>query len=399
VQHTEARVDVDRRDVVCLQPVADTVRQLEALREREAALGTPEAVTRAAWARLVSARLARVPQDRGLPTLAGLMAQVSSDEAAARGLPVGVAPPDRLLPIVARSLEATVEELVEIGVIDSAETLARVVPQLEAQLSPSELPWAARAALGRVVDVALCAWPEALLPDALVRELRALADRAGVTLPLVDEIAADGFTGELGEPYLRAAQRAARFLAGTLYATYYDLPLAQLASLEDVATSRWGTRISPGLTSLCMTRAGASSPFGSPAHNATILEQAQILTTHNLSVLVGGLGLSPRVAAKLPALARRSWDEVVRLRSIPHAAGAWRQMIFFASVMPTAGRDAFIRLAGERLAEQPASFRARFGPAYAGLCLAATGITPGPHTAPEACVFLGWSPDPHWLLR
>lgn len=418
--------------------------------------------TRVEWAKLLAARLARVPGDRGLPTLAGLMAQVSADEAAARGLPAGIAPPDTLLPLVARSLEATVEQLVDVGVIGSAETLARVVPQLvgpviaagvrdpslrrvyaalyqafrrrrsllllwlQHQVQLAELPWAAvvsgtrvddagsrvaaRVALGRVVDVALCAWPETIIPNKLLQEVRALAARAGANLPIVDEIAADIFMGELSEKFLRAAQRAARFLAGTLYATYYDLPVARLVALEDVASSRWGTRISPGFMSLCMTRAGATSPFGRPAHNGTILEQSQILTTHNLAVLVGGLGLSPRVAAKLPALARRCWDEVVRslqvarprrvhqLRAVKNAAYAWRQMIFFASIMPSASRDDFIRWAGAQLAELPSPFRARFGPAYAGLCLAATGITPGPNTEPEARVFVGWSTDTHWLL-
>lgn len=366
---------VDRLDRVCLQPVADTVRQLEALPER------------AEWAKLLAARLARVPGDRGLPTLAGLMAQVTGDEAAAHGLPAGVAPPDALVPIVARSLEATVEELIDVGVVESAETLARVAPQL--------------ASVRRVVDVALCTWPGALLPDALLRELRVLAERAGMHLPIVDAIAADTFQGELGEPFLRAAQRAARFLDGTLYATYYDLPVARLASLDDVAPSRWGTPISPGFTSLCLARAGVTSPFGTAAHNAIILEQAQILTTHNLAVLVGGLGMSPKVAARLPALARRCWHDVVedlQRGEIERAACAWRQMIFFASIMPSAARGDFIRWTGEQMREAPAAFRARFAPAYAGLCLAATGITPGSHTEPEARVFLGWSPDPHWLL-
>lgn len=391
----EGKDRVDRVDRVCLQPVAVTVRQLEALPER------------ADWAKLLAARLARVPGDRGLPTLAGLMAQVTSDEAAAHGLPAGVAPPDALVPIVARSLEATVEELIDVGVVESAETLARLAPQLASvRGDDGEARFVARAALGRVVDVALCTWPGALLPDALLHELRVLAERADVHLPLVDAIAADTFQGELSETYLRAAQRAARFLDGSLYATYYDLPVARLAALDDAAPSRHGTPISPGFTSLCLARAGVSSPFGSPAHNAMILEQAQILTSHNLAVLVGGLGMSPRVAAKLPVLVRRCWDDVgdaldrgaLDRGAIEHAAIAWRQMIFFASILPAAAREDFIGWTGERVRAAPAELRARFAPAYAGLCLAATGITPGPSTEPEARVLLGWSPDPHWLL-
>jgi hypothetical protein len=418
--------------------------------------------TRVEWARLVSARLATVPGDRGLETLAGLFAAVSSDEAEVFGVPAHVEPPaELLLPIVERSLEAPVERLVERGVIGSAEALARVVPQLagpvvaagvrdpvlrrlyaalyqafrrrrsllllwlQHQVKLSELPWAAavtgtrvddaatqlaaRAALGRVVDVALVAWPETILPNKLLQEVRALVERAGVGLPIVDEIAADIFMGELSAKFLRAAQRAARFLDGTLYATYYDLPVRRLARLDDVASSRWGTPTSPGFMKLCMERAGADSPFGSPAHNGTILEQSQILTTHNLAVLIGGLGLSPKVAVRLPSMARRCWEDVVRslqvarprrihqLRAVKNAAYAWRQMIFFASLLPVAERAAFIGWAGEQLEAQPEPFRRRFGPVYAGLCLAATGMSPGAHTAPEARVFLGWCDGGHWL--
>ncbi|MCL4223983.1 MAG: hypothetical protein KJZ91_05850 [Myxococcales bacterium] len=452
--------------------------------------------TRAEAARVVAARLAAVPGDRGLTTLAGLFADVTAAEAAAHGLPAGAALAPRteraelaelaeladgtpsasgpagpraradraagLRAIVRRSLEAPVERLVDAGVIGSAEVLAGVVPQLTApvvaagvrdpalrrvlvalyrafrrrrsllllrlahQVRLRELPWAeaitgarvddaatrvaARRALGRVVDVAVCAWPATPLPNKLLQEVRALAERAGLALPLVDELAADIFTGELSETFLRAARQAARFLAGTLYATYYDLPVARLAALDDAAPSRWGTPISPGLMSLCMERAGATSPFGRPAHNGTILEQAQILTTHNLAALVGGLGLSPRIAARLPALARRAWDEVTRvlqtprprrvhqLRAIRAAAAAWRQMIFFASLLPAPAQRELVTWAGERLAAAPVAFRGRFGPAYAGLCLAAAGMSPGAHTAPEARVFVGWSTEPHWLL-
>lgn len=471
-------------------PGSPRLEALRAAQRRRVARPTP-----AEAARVVAARLAAVPGDRGLATLAGLLADVTAAEAAAHGLPAGAAlaprterteradladgtapapgagpagPRDRadradhLRAIVRRSLEAPVERLVDAGVIGSPEVLAAVVPQLTApvvaagvrdpalrrvlvalyrafrrrrsllllrlahQVRLRELPWAeaitgarvddaatrvaARRALGRVVDVAVCAWPATPLPNKLLQEVRALAERAGLALPLVDELAADIFMGELSETFLRAARQAARFLAGTLYATYYDLPVARLAALDDAAPSRWGTPISPGLMSLCMERAGATSPFGRPAHNGTILEQAQILTTHNLAALVGGLGLSPRIAARLPALARRAWDEATRLlqtprprrvhqlRAIRAAAAAWRQMTFFAALLPAPAQRELVTWAGERLAAAPVAFRRRFGPAYAGLCLAAAGMSPGAHTAPEARVFVGWSTEPHWLL-
>ncbi len=457
-------------------PGSERLRLLRGTQKQQAARPT-----RVEWARLLSARLQRVPGDRGMTTLAGLMARVSSEEAVSRGLPAGAEPPDVLLRVVQRSFEAPIERLIELGVIGSAETLARVVPQiagpvvaagvrdpslrrlydrlyqafrrrrsllllwLQHQVRLSELPWAAavsgarvddgatraaaRVALGRVVDAALCGWPATILPNKLLQEVRALTERAGVVLPIVDELAADIFMGELSETFLLAAQRAARFVKGTLYATYYDVPVVRLAALDDVATSRWGTRISPGFMQLCMERAGTDTPFGRAAHNGMILEQAQILSTHNLAVLIGGLGLSPRVAARLPVMARRCWDEVVRsltivrprpahrLRAahetptgpapprceasrggVKNAAYAWRQMILFVSLLPAAARGEFLEWASSRMRGEPEEFRRRFGPAYAGLCLAATGVTPGVSTAPQARVFVGWSTDRHWLL-
>ncbi|MBE7452160.1 MAG: hypothetical protein HS111_25750 [Kofleriaceae bacterium] len=355
-----------------------------------------------------------------------------------------------------RSLEAPVERLVDAGVIGSAEVLAGVVPQLTAPVVAAgvrdpalrrvlvalyrafrrrrsllllrarppgarnrELPWAeaitgarvddaatrvaARRALGRVVDVAVCAWP------ATPAAQQAAAGGAGagrarrLALPLVDELAADIFTGELSETFLRAARQAARFLAGTLYATYCDLRWRAWPRSTTRAPSRPGTPISPGLMSLIMERAGATSPFGRPAHNGTILEQAQIVTTHNLAALVGGLGLSPRIAARLPALARRAWDEVTRVLQTPRPRPR-----------PPAPRDP---RRGRRLA---ADDLLRLAPAGAGAARArdlgrrapgrrARGLSRplrtglrrplpggrrherGEHTAPEARVFVGWS--------
>jgi hypothetical protein len=77
------------------------------------------------------------------------------------------------------------------------------------------------------------------------------------------------------------------------------------------------------------------------ARNGAIIEQEQILTTHNLAVLVDGLGLRDALEPRLPELARRcfTWicwrqqlksaDWRSRLHMVKNTAYAWRQMVFF----------------------------------------------------------------------
>ena len=79
-------------------------------------------------------------------------------------------------------------------------------------------PWtggdaASAEAAGRVLRdagaLAIAAFPHTILPNKLVKELRALSVTAGTRLPFVEELAADIFMGAFSEQYLRAAQLAA----------------------------------------------------------------------------------------------------------------------------------------------------------------------------------------------
>ncbi|MBY8851889.1 hypothetical protein K7G98_27835, partial [Saccharothrix sp. MB29] len=232
------------------------------------------------------------------------------------------------------------DELVRLGVITSGETLAVVLPQLtsrllsaaiddpvvaglheqtytafrrrrgllllnlEHQVRFTELPWvdalapcrspepddagAARRALRQAAVLALTAFPHALLPNPLVTELRTLAEQAGLELPLVEEVAADIFTGSFTTKWRDAAAVASRLLAGTLYANYYDLPAEWPEPRRE--SLRWGKRTAEDFSELCRERAG--TPGGSVAANGMVLEQSQILTTHNLAALVDGLDLT-----------------------------------------------------------------------------------------------------------
>ena len=354
---------------------------------RAAAVTAP---TNAALAGVLAHRLDRFPAEGGLPSLDVATAAVSEAETTAE-IPCGTTMPDRLVHKAARSLEAPADELVRLGVITSGDTLAAVLPQLtsrllsaaiddpvvaglheqtytafrrrrgllllnlEHQVRFTELPWiqalasfrsprpdnatAAQRALRQITMLALTAFPHAVLPNPLVTEIRALAKQAGLELPLVEEVAADIFTGTFTTKWRDAAAVASRLLAGTLYAHYYDLPADWPEPQRTIL--RWGKPTAADFTALCRERAGTTG--GSVAANGMVLEQSQILTTHNLAVLVDALDLTDELGERAPDLAWRTLDWIVRrqaqradhlhaaLIQVKNTAYAWRQALFLLS--------------------------------------------------------------------
>lgn len=445
------------------QPGSSRLQELRAAQAQRASLPT-----NADLARVLIARLAGLPQDEGIDAPDPLLAPVTAEEAGQQAVPAGLAMPPRLVRSVERALAAPVETLVERGILPSGEALARVIPQLSAQVRVAgiadpalrrlygalytafrrrrslllfnlqhqvkfeELPWVkaidayrtsddsvraeARRLLARVVTLAIGAFPQQILPNKLLREIRALAESAGLGLPIVDEVAADIFMGTFSEKYLRAAQRAAGMLQGSLYERYYGLPYAALLRIDDVRPSRYGgTPTSPAFDRLCHDLAGATASDGrrSVARNGTIIEQEQILTTHNLAVLFAALDLGETFGPQLDELASRCFRWVcaslqqgggwrTRLRTVKNCAYAWRQMVFFLALLPAAHLADWLRQAEEYLSTQPPAFQARFRPALAGLARAAAGETiAGAASAgevPTARRFLGWTTERHWLL-
>ena len=373
-------------------------------------------------AQVLAQRMANLPATEGIEDLEPLR-QPTPD-----GFPI----PACLLAKVERCLHATLEELVERGQIPSGEVLAGILPQLTSQLRASEfddpvlgrlyaaiyrafrarrsllllhlqsqvrleeLPWvaalqafrrqsepaqaAARQALESLTRAALSAFPETILPNKLIREMKALAASAKLDLHFTDELAADIFMGKFVPHYGLAARQAQQFLKGTLYQTYYSI---QPANFED-------------LVKVCVERAGVS--VGSPAQNGQILEQQQILTTHNLAALFQTLDLRNQV--DLHKLAMDCFKWIIRrlqipqpkwhdqLLSVKNSAYAWRQMIFFLSLGQPAG---FLEEAGALLERQPPAFQDRFEPAWRGLVQATQGQAPSQP-------FLGWCQGQHWLM-
>ncbi|QFU89711.1 hypothetical protein [Amycolatopsis sp. YIM 10] len=384
---------------------APDTEQREAWRTAQAA--AVAAPTNAALAGVLARRLDRYPADGGLPSLEVATAAVSDTETTA-GIPGGTPMPDHLVRKAARSLEAPADELVGLGVITSGETLAVVLPQvtsrllsaaiedpvvarlheqtytafrrrrgllllnLEHQVRFTELPWvdalapcrspepdhaaAAYRALRQTTMLAFTAFPHALLPNPLVSELRTLAKQAKLELPLVEEVAADIFMGTFTTKWRDAGVVASRLLAGALYARYYDLPADWPDTRKTIL--RWGKRTAADFTALCRERAGTSG--GSVAANGMLLEQSQILTTHNLAVLVDGLDLAEELRERAPRLAEQTFGWIQRrlaqrashrhaaLIQLKNAAYAWRQAVFLLSFCEPAVQFAH----AEKLTEQ-----------------------------------------------
>ncbi|WP_030543326.1 hypothetical protein [Streptomyces albus] len=421
-----------------------------------------------ALAQLMLRRLAGLPQETGIPDVAPLLVAVTGEESRETGLPAGAAVPPVIRRVVESALSAPLGTLVERGVVPSAEVLAELVPQLvaatttqayreetlrtlmaanyrafrsrrsllllnlERQVRVEELPWVravsgqrsavlgkpdgqgALAVLRQLGELAVQAFPGTILPNPLVREFGVLERQCGLGAPFVEELAADIFMGTFSPKFLTAARVAGDLLGGTLYERYYgiDYPaIAGLATAEAGAapTRSHGAGTSPGFARLCAERAGPASRSWSVAANGTVIEQAQILTTHNLATLVHRVGIAPRPG--WADLARRCFVTVCRLTARVHgnprplstikdAAYAWRQMVFHLSLCPPDAQRRVIAGLCEETARHPAHVATRLAPALAGLALVAGGGTFGADGTADggrARRFLGWSTGGHWM--
>jgi hypothetical protein len=290
---------------------------------------------------------------------------------------------------------------------------------LEQQVRLSELPWvqalapelaaspaaqqhAARALLADTVPRLLRAFAHTVTPNKLVKELRALARLTGVDMPLTEELAADIFMGTFVPVWVKSAQDAARLLRGTLYERYFAVPFDEVLRLEVPR----GARAVPAFAALAARMVPPATGRGSPvAQNGSLIEQSQVLTSHNLASLV--LHLELRAVLDWPQLAASTFGLLLRhlsqtppewrtsLRQVKNAAYAWRQLVFYLSLSKGEEVEAFLAGAELELAKTPARFRERFRPALIGLRSASRGEAVDAHGGRR---FFGWTVGPHWLL-
>lgn len=415
------------------------------------------------FAAILSRRTESDPADEGLSAdrLVQLSANIKpSEDSDISGKPLPIA----LVRKLAQAREGSLTDLVEKGVATSIESLVRAFPiqvarcraegwsdpalsrlaaesylafarrrsllllNLESQVRRLELPWlaaierhrdreaavrgAAQSILRETVLVALRAFPHTILPNRFIREARTLVRDAGLDLPLTEELAADIFMGTFTGQFLAAAQVAGKLLGGSLYARYYGVPYQRIATMR--AEGRQHERCTcPDLALLCNELAGATSASrGSPAVNGTVIEQQQIITTHNLAVLFTTLGLGDQLRAELPDLSRSCYASILdrlermpsgwvqRLRVVKQAAYAWRQMLFFLSHASATEQTAFFAWAQAELAKRSERIRVGFSPAVMGLGTALSGQAPHATdpSSPMGTRFLGWTTGRHWLM-
>lgn len=479
-QASLSKRDVDRIQFILEQYQAKrgtptSQRCIEARHQQKADVNAPMFYQ---IAPVVTSRLSARPLESGLDDIQPFVAPVSETEADRFDLPVGVSIPQTIQRKVERCLNETVDVLVENGLITSGEVLASVLPQvtadiralgiadttlrrlyariyrafrqrrslllltLEKQVQLEDLPWIAavesfhndrtssqaiaKQTLTEIVTLTLSAFPHAIIPNKLVQELRALAKTAQIKLPLVDELAADIFIGQLSETFISATLQAASVLEGSLYETYYSIDYAAIrqnfqAEAEPLSDKAREKR-SNDFTNLCVKRAGAAQGIRSIAVRGMIIEQQQILTTQNLAVLFKSLPLTQPLSNHLRLMVEQCFQWIhqrqqmkvddwhARLVAIKNSAYAWRQMIFFLSLLPKAEIDDCLHWMNNYLGEQADDFEYRFRPAMNGLMLSRNlyeeDILSKDKDWSDSSLarennakrFLGWSSAKHWLM-
>lgn len=349
----------------------------------------------------------------------------------------GATIPVTIVKVLRRAWAAPIRELIDAGVVPSAEVLAQLVPQLSAvivagnfedeslghlqaatylafrrrrslllldlekQVGISELPWVRAVAAYRtennnealstarlIGQLTLDSFPGVILPNPLIKELVHLLGEAHEDIPLVEELAADIFTGRFSEKFSRAAVLAGGLLRGSLYDRYYGIDYARLvARLTPISSASQVL-----FDDMCWKRSGQKGSWWGVAKNGTIIEQAQVLTTHNLAALVS-FGVQPELGWETLAERAISITEAslnganIRprpLASIKKAAYAWRQAIFFLSMAPDQAKT-IITTAREKSLTSPAMRRL-----LTDLDSCLDGASPRP--------FLGWTTTRHWIL-
>jgi hypothetical protein len=421
-------------------------------------------------AAVIIPRLQRYPGKNGIEDLRPVTESIAESESVHCGLAPGRELPETIRRKIERCLRESIEVLVERGLITSGDVLAKVLPQLtsglraagitdpvlrqlyaatyrafrqrrslllldlQSQVKIEELPWVAaieqfrsenlsthelaRQTLDEVVSLTLVSFPQAIVPNKLLQELRALVSGAGIDIPLVDELAADIFMGEFSPKFVRAAKQAADLMSGTLYQTYYGIDYAEVLRLpaaEKNPSRSWFSRSPPtqdDFATLCRSRAGVTQTGWDPATNGMVIEQQQIVTTQNLASLFTGLGLADTLRPYLADMARRCFEWIcrrqqvkatdwhARLIMIKNTAYSWRQMMFYLSFITDEELADFTAWASNHLSSQEAEFQTRFRPAFDGLIAASNGRTPDRVDANVSGgrQFQGWSKSRHWLL-
>ncbi|MFE2550401.1 hypothetical protein ACFXGI_17895 [Streptomyces sp. NPDC059355] len=313
------------------------------------------------------------------PRSAGLLRHAVASMAAKRGLP-GSAEHTRLRAVQAAqaarprlhehraprpgALQASVSDLLAQGAIPSAEVLAELIPRPSTARTAAQ----ARAELRAIGELAVEAFPGAGIPNRLAGKLSRLAEAAELPVPILTEPFASGRTYAVNADLFPAAWTAADLLKGTPYERYHGI---DFAAVRDLAESRDPAEFA----GLCARRAGlapqrCTGPDGPQAvalaREATVDEQARVLTTFNMATLVRVVGMDP--PSGWDGLARGAFTAARRRSATPGSgARAWRQLVFHLSLCDPGRQAAVLAWIEAEFTRLPRPVAARLSPAFARL--------------------------------
>lgn len=413
------------------------------------------------------------PKGQGVDELDVIISPITLEEEKLSHVPQGTQIPQSLQHKLLRSFNTSLEELINLGLVTSGEVIAQLLPQLTSQIKAigienallrtlyakiyrafrrrrsllllnlekqvrlEELPWVkaiekysqtplsnkilAKETLAETCILTLRAFPQAILPNKLLQELNALAKTAKLDLPLTEELAADIFMGTFSPKFVEAIKLASKTMRQTLYANYYGIDYEEILSTlepEESEESNFFTKlirknkpIKNNLLGICEKRSGVKYGGYNVAEHGMLLEQAQILSTHNLAILFNALNLQATLKGNLPDMAKTCFIFICKRLQMPfmshHAAligikqsaYAWRQMVFYLSFLREGEQKEFFAWINKHLLAQKATLQLYFNSVVFGLIGAVNGKTP----AAEAInietprMFLAWSSN-HWLL-
>ena len=143
-----------------------------------------------------------------------------------------------------------------------------------------------------------------------------------------------------------------------------------------------------------------------------MIEQAQILTTHNLATLFEDAAFATAMRGGLPGMAKRCFEWIcsrlqtsggewkAQMQLMKNAAYAWRQMIFYLSLLGAEELALSRAWLAKHFETRTGAFRSRFAAVVQGL----EGVISGQLFDEAGRLpsggrrFLGWSVGRHWLL-
>ena len=313
---------------------------------------------------------------------------------------------------------------------------------LQSQVKLEELPWIkainryrknelsakelAHETLKEISCLTLASFPQSIIPNKLLQEFIALSKTAQLEIPLVEELAVDIFMGDFSEKFVLATKKSINFIRDTIYTKYYQINYNEIETSISgnknlhTVSSLFGGKIFPTrknetptkkLLSICEKRVGISHKTWDTVTNGMILEQMQIITTHNLSVLFLELHLLPSLKPLMCNMSKNCFKWICKRQQVQitdyhsglimlkQTAYAWRQMIFYLSFVEIQERLAFITWVQEFFTKQTIEFRVRFSSVLLDLIDVLqenSGYRPSIDSV-ESRVFLGWSKKHHLM--